>query len=126
MRAVSTDKAPAAVGPYSQAVVAGQFVFVSGQIPLDPETGQVVGDDTAGQTEQALKNLKAVLQAAGSSLQRVVKVTLYIKDMASFPAVNEVYSRYFKGEVLPARACVEVSSLPKGVLVEVEAVGLVG
>jgi len=126
MRVVRTERAPAAVGPYSQAVVAGNFVFVSGQIPLDARTGKVVEGGVEAQAEQAFRNLAAVLEAAGSSLDRVVKVTLYIKNMSDFSAVNEVYGRFFGGEVLPARACVEVSALPKGVLVEVEAIGVVG
>ena len=126
MRAVRTERAPAAVGPYSQAVVAGNFVFVSGQIPLDARTGKVVEGGVEAQAEQAFRNLAAVLEAAGSSLNRVVKVTLYIKNMSDFSAVNEVYARFFGGEVLPARACVEVSALPKGVLIEVEAIGIVG
>lgn len=126
MRVVKTDAAPAAVGPYSQAVIVGDMVFVSGQIPIDPKTGEIVGGDITRQTHQALKNLAAVLEAAGSSLERVVKVTLYITNIADFPAVNKVYEGYFKGEILPARACVEVSALPKGAMVEVEAIGLVG
>ncbi len=118
---VSTSNAPAAVGPYSQAVITGDLVFCSGQIPLNPETGTVDGNSIEAQTRQCLKNLKAVLEAAGSSLQHAVKVNIYITDMKDFPAVNGIYAEYFE-EPYPARACVQVAALPLGVMVEIEAV----
>lgn len=121
---VSTGEAPRAIGPYSQAVVAGDLVFLSGQIPLDPATMELAGTDAAEQTEQVLTNLGAVLEAAGSSFRDTLKVTVYLQSMDDFSAVNEVYARYFD-EASPARACVEVSRLPKDVLVEIDAVALV-
>lgn len=120
---IKTDKAPEAIGPYSQAIAAGTFVYTSGQIPIDPQTGEVVGDEIQVQAEQVLKNLKNVLEAAGSSINNVVKTTVFIKDMSDFSKVNEVYARYFT-EPYPARSCVEVSKLPKDVLIEIEAVAL--
>lgn len=122
-RIVQTTNAPAAIGPYSQAVVANGFVFVSGQIPLDPTTGQLETGSIAEQTERVLGNLKAVLEAAGSGLDRVLKTTIYLRSMADFGVVNEVYGRFFK-EDPPARATVEVSRLPREVLVEIDAVAL--
>jgi len=121
---ISTEKAPAAVGPYSQAVSTAAMVFVSGQIPMDPATGSVVTGDIATQTRQVLNNLKEVLAAAGSSLDKVVKATVFITNMDDFPVVNKVYAEFFPADP-PARACVEVSRLPKGVDVEIEAVALV-
>jgi 2-iminobutanoate/2-iminopropanoate deaminase len=121
MKTISTPNAPAAIGPYSQAMVAGEFVFCSGQIALDPKTMQVRGSTTAEQTGQVLANLKAVLEASGSNLGRVVKTTVFLKDMADFPAMNEVYGRVF-GEHRPARAAVEAARLPKDVLVEIECI----
>jgi len=118
---ISTDKAPAAIGPYSQAVKAGNFMFISGQIPIDPSTGNVIDGDIKAQTKQCLKNLEAICQSAGLTLDNVVKTTIFITDMSKFPEVNEVYGSFFK-ENPPARACVEVSALPKGVQVEIEAV----
>lgn len=123
-RIISTSDAPPAIGPYSQAVAANRFIFVSGQIPLDA-TGKLVEGDIASQTEQVLKNLSAVLAAAGSSLARVVKTTVYLKDMNDFPRMNEVYSRYFTAEQ-PARATVEVSRLPRDVKVEMDLIALAG
>lgn len=120
---VATAAAPAAVGPYSQAVRAGGLVFCAGQIPLDPATGALVEGDVAAQTERVLENLKAVLQAAGSGLERVVKTTVFLQDMADFAAMNEVYARYFPQEP-PARAAVQVAALPKGARVEIEAIAL--
>lgn len=120
MKTVETKNAPAAIGPYSQAIVSGNLLFTSGQIPLDPATGKTVGETVEEQTEQALKNLAALCEAAGSSLARVVKTTCYLTDMKDFAAFNAVYESFFPGK--PARSCVAVATLPKGVLVEVEAV----
>ncbi len=120
---VTTDAAPAAIGPYSQAVRAGGFLFVSGQIPLDPGTGALVTGDIRAATDCVLRNLAAVLAAAGCDLADVVKTTIYVRSMADFAAVNEVYGSYFPKDP-PARACVEVSALPKDAPVEVEAVAL--
>lgn len=120
---VNTNKAPSAIGPYSQAIICGNMVYTSGQIPVNPETGEVVSGGIEGQTERVLENLKAVLEAAGSSLQQVVKTTVFIKSMNDFAAVNAVYARYFK-EPYPARSCVEVARLPKDVGIEIEAVAV--
>lgn len=120
MKTIFTEKAPAAIGPYSQAMVCGGLVYTSGQIAIDPETGSLCGEDITAQTEQIMKNLKAVLEASGSSFDRTVKTTCYIRSMSDFAAFNEVYARYFTGK--PARSCVEVSALPKGALAEVEVV----
>lgn len=123
---IKTDKAPAAVGPYSQAVKvkAGNFVFCSGQIPLDPKTGNIVGETAPQQAEQVIANLKAVLAAAGASLTDVVKTNVYLTSMDDFATVNEVYAKHFTTQ-LPARAAVEVGRLPKGVKVEIEAVAVI-
>ena len=120
---VATANAPGAIGPYSQAVKAGEFVFVSGQIPIDPKTGNFVSEDVAEQTEQVLKNLSAVLEAAGSGLKNVVKTTVFLADMNDFTAMNEVYARYFT-EDFPARATVQAARLPKDARVEIEAIAL--
>ncbi|EHM09704.1 endoribonuclease L-PSP, putative [Thermanaerovibrio velox DSM 12556] len=122
---INTDKAPGAIGPYSQGVCAGPFFFFSGQIPLDPATGQMVGSDAASQAERVLENVKALLESQGLSFKDVVKTTVFITDMANFAAVNEVYSRYFT-EDYPARSCVAVAALPKGALVEIEVVAYKG
>jgi len=124
MNVVHTDSAPKAIGPYSQAIVANGFVFCSGQVALDPATGALDPGYIDGQTRQALANLKAVLEAAGSSLSRVVKTTVYLTNMNDFAAMNAVYAEVFAGHA-PARATVEVSRLPKDALVEVDAVALV-
>ncbi|MBE6513643.1 MAG: hypothetical protein E7Z69_00715 [Thermoplasmata archaeon] len=124
MKAVATDKAPKAAGPYSQAVVHDGLVYVSGQIPVDPATGSVP-EGMAAQAEQALKNLSAVLEATGSGTGRALKVTVFISDMSQFAAVNEVYARFF-AEPYPARTCVESPHLPKGVMIEIDAIGIVG
>jgi len=116
---ISTAQAPAAIGPYSQAIRSGNLVFVSGQIPIDPETGQVVEGDAAVQTGRVLQNLSAILQAAGSSLNRVLKTTVYLKDLTDFAPMNDVYARFF-AEAPPARATVEVARLPRNVLVEID------
>ncbi|QSQ08754.1 2-iminobutanoate/2-iminopropanoate deaminase [Koleobacter methoxysyntrophicus] len=122
-QAISTKKAPAAVGPYSQAIKAGGFLFVSGQIPINPETGELVTGDIKVQTHQVLKNVKAILEEAGLTMDDVVKATVFISDMDQFAAVNEVYAKYF-GDVPPARACVEVARIPKDVGVEVEVIAI--
>jgi len=124
---IQTGDAPGAIGPYSQAVRAraSEFLFLSGQIGLDPQTGELVPGDIEAQTERVLRNLEGVLRAAGSSLDQVVKTTIYLTNMEEFPRVNQVYGKFF-GESLPARATVGVSSLPKGALVEVEALAVVG
>jgi len=124
MKIVQTDKAPAAIGPYSQAMVSGSLVFTSGQIPLDPVSGQVVGNGIAEQAEQVIKNLKEVLIAANSSIEKVVKTTCFLADMADFAAFNEVYGKHFAGK--PARSTVAVRELPKKALVEIEAVAEIG
>ena len=121
---ISTDAAPAAIGPYSQAIVANGFVFASGQIPIDPETGDVVEGDVAAQTRRVLDNLQAVLEAAGSSLGKVVKATVYLSSIDDYPTMNEVYAEYF-GQSCPARAAVAVAALPKNVDVEIEVVAIV-
>lgn len=122
---VATSSAPAAIGPYSQAIVAGGLVYCSGQIALDPASGQLVGADVKQQTERVLENLKGVLAAAQSDLARVVKCTVYLKSMADFTAMNEVYARYLGGERPPARATVAVADLPRGALVEIDCTALV-
>ena len=116
---ISTDKAPKAIGPYSQAVRAGGFLFTAGQIALDPATGQIVEGDVARQTERVMQNLKAIVEAAGSSLDRAVKATVYLKDMGEFAAMNEVYGRYFASNP-PARSTVEAARLPRDVRVEID------
>lgn len=120
MKTISTKKAPAAIGPYSQAQVSGGFVFTSGQIPIDPETGLVV-EGLENQAHQVFKNVAEVLKAAGSDLCKTVKTTVFIKDMNDFAAINEIYAQYFT-EPYPARSCVEVARLPKDVLLECEVV----
>ena len=120
MQIVQTDAAPAAIGPYSQAMISGNLIFTSGQIPLSPENGEVTGASIREQTEQVIKNLTAVLTACGSSLAKVIKTTCFLADMNDFAAFNEVYAKYFTGK--PARSTVAVKQLPKSVLVEIEAV----
>jgi 2-iminobutanoate/2-iminopropanoate deaminase len=125
-KVIATDGAPAAIGPYSQAIRAGAWVFCSGQIPLDPKTGNVVAaGDVWTQTRRAMDNLRAVLEAAGASMDQVVKVTLYLASMADYAVVNEVYAEYFSGSAPPARVAVEVSGLPKGARLEIDAIALV-
>ena len=121
---IQTDNAPAAIGPYSQAIKANGFVFVSGQIPTNPQTGEFVAGGIAEQTEQVLKNLKAVLEASGSSLDQVVKTTVFLADMKEFSGMNEVYAKFFSGPP-PARATVAAAGLPRDARVEIEAVALV-
>ena len=122
---VATDKAPKAIGPYSQAIVHNGLAFLSGQIPLDPATGQLVEGDIAVQTTRVLQNLKAVLEACGSGLDQVVKTTVYMKDMGEFAKMNEVYGKYFS-ENPPARSTVEAARLPRDVRVEIDAIAIVG
>ena len=117
---ISTDKAPAAIGPYSQAMQTGNLIYTSGQIPIDPKTGSIDAADITGQTVQVMENLKAVLEAAGSDLTKAVKTLCFLTDMGNFAAFNEIYAKYFTNN--PARSCVAVSALPKGALVEVEAI----
>jgi 2-iminobutanoate/2-iminopropanoate deaminase len=124
METVSTDNAPGAIGPYSQAVKTGNMVFCSGQIPIDPATGNFVSDDVTEQTEQVLKNLTAVLEAAGSDLGKVVKTTVFLADMNDFAAMNEVYARYFDANK-PARATVQAARLPRDARVEIECIAVV-
>jgi 2-iminobutanoate/2-iminopropanoate deaminase len=121
---VVTDRGPKAIGPYSQAIRANGFLFVSGQIPLDPKTQQIVDGETSVQAERVLENVKGILESAGSSMERVVKTTIFLADMNDFSAVNEVYSRYF-GANPPARSTVEVSKLPRNVRIEIDAIALV-
>ena len=123
LRAVHTDRAPAAIGPYSQAVAANGFLFTAGQIPLDPATGQVIAGDVSAQTERVLDNLGAVLEAAGTSWSAVVRTTVFLHDMNDFPAVNQVYARVL-GTARPARSTVQVAALPRGVLVEIDAIAV--
>ena len=120
---ISTKDAPQAIGPYSQAIRANGFVFVSGQIPTDPATQQIIVGDVAAQTERVLKNLAAILKAAGSGLDKVVRSTVYLKNMGDFAAMNEVYGRHFTSAP-PARATVEAARLPKDVLVEIDVIAL--
>jgi 2-iminobutanoate/2-iminopropanoate deaminase len=121
---ISTKNAPGAVGPYSQGVRVGNLVFTAGQVAIDPALGKLVGEDAPAQADQALRNLKAVLEAAGSSLDNVVKTTVFLKSMDDYKGVNEVYARYFTQNP-PARSAVEVAGLPLGALVEIEAIGIV-
>src|SRR4030042_2198580 len=118
---INTKKAPAAVGPYSQAIKTGKLIFVSGQIAINPSTGEMVNGNIKKQAEQTLENIKAILEAAGSSLERVVKATVFIDDMSNFQAVNEIYNHYFVND-FPARVCVQVSRLPLDAKVEIEVV----
>lgn len=118
---VESNEAPKAIGPYSQGIKAGGFVFASGQVALDPKTGEMVGADVAAQTERVLQNLQAIVEAAGSDLDRVVKTTVYLRTMNDFAAMNEVYKKYFKSEP-PARATVAVAGLPKDALVEIDVI----
>ncbi|MFP4329327.1 MAG: RidA family protein [Spirochaetaceae bacterium] len=120
---ITSGEAPEAIGPYSQAIRANGFVFTSGQIPLDPQSGEIVGSTAADQAVRVFENLEAVLHAAGSSLDKVVKITCFLTSMSDFSAVNEVFGRYYDGDY-PARSCLEVSALPRGALVEIEAVAL--
>ena len=126
-KVIRTDLAPAPVGPYNQAIAASGLVFVAGQIPLDPSSGEIVGGtDVAQQTQQVIANIKAVLEASGSKLQDVVKTTVFLVDLNDFAAMNAVYAQYFEEAIAPARACVQVSRLPKDVLVEIDCIAVIG
>lgn len=122
-KVIQTDKAPAAIGPYSQALISGNMLYSSGQIPINPENGQVVDGDIKAQTLQVMKNLAAVLEAAGVSFENVIKTTCFLKTMDDFAAFNEIYAEYFTGK--PARSCVAVQKLPKDVLCEVEVIAII-
>lgn len=126
-RIIRTSNAPAPVGPYNQAIAAtGEMLFVAGQIPLDPHTGEIVGaGDITQQTEQVMKNMEAILQQAGATWENVVKTSVFLSDLTNFVPMNQVYARYFNEETAPARACVEVSRLPKDVLVEIECIAVI-
>lgn len=121
--ALNTDRAPKAIGPYSQAIKAGGFIYASGQIPLDPKTGTLVDGDIRAQTRQVMENLRAIVEAAGSSFERVIKVTVFLKNIADFGAMNEIYAEHF-GSAKPARSTVAVVDLPRGALVEIELIAL--
>jgi 2-iminobutanoate/2-iminopropanoate deaminase len=121
--AITSNEAPAAIGPYSQAIRAGGFLYLSGQVALDPQSGQLVADDVAAQTDQTMKNLRAVLQAVGASFDDVVRTTIYVTDLAHYGAVNEVYARFLRPPY-PARSTVQVAALPRGALVEIDVVAL--
>lgn len=124
---IRTDKAPAPVGPYNQAIaVSGEMLFIAGQIPLDPETGKIIGDgDIAAQTRQVMANIEAILKESGADWNSVVKTSVFLSDLANFSPMNQVYAQYFSEETAPARACVEVSRLPKDVLVEIECIAVI-
>ena len=121
---ISTDTAPKAVGPYSQAIQAGGFIFVSGQLPLHPQSGEIVGNDVAAQTRQSIENIKAVLAAASVSLVDVVKTTVFLQNMGDFARMNEVYQQFF-GDSAPARSTVEVAKLPRNALIEIESIAVI-
>lgn len=123
LRKISTDKAPAAIGPYSQGITANGFLFASGQIPIDPATGEIKGESITEQAELVMKNIGEILKEAGTTYENVVKTTCFLADMADFGAFNAVYEKYFTGK--PARSCVAVKQLPKNVLCEVEVIGIV-
>lgn len=124
---IRTESAPAPVGPYNQGIIAqGSFLFIAGQIPLDPSTKEVVGvNDITKQTEQVMENIEAILTAAGAKWENIVKTTVFLSDLTNFGPMNQVYAQYFPEDTAPARACVEVSRLPKDVLVEIECIGVV-
>ncbi|MGB5632166.1 MAG: RidA family protein [Waterburya sp.] len=126
-KVIRTDKAPAPVGPYNQAIAtSGEILFVAGQIPLDPQSGKIIGEgDIAAQTKQVMTNIEAILTEAGATWDRVVKTSVFLSDLANFTPMNQVYAEYFAEETAPARACVEVSRLPKDVLVEIECIAVI-
>jgi len=121
---ILTPKAPAAIGPYSQAVKAGNLLFTSGQLPIEPETGEIINNDVRKATERSIENLKAILEESGSSLDKVIKTVIFLRDMNDFAIVNEVYEKYFTSKQ-PARSCVQVAKLPKDGILEIEAVALI-
>ena len=120
IKTIHTTKAPAAIGPYSQAIIHGNTVYLSGQIPINPETGEITGSDVTEQTEQVIRNISEVLKEAGSDFSKAIKTTCFLQDLADFAAFNSVYEKYFVGK--PARSCVQVAALPKGSLVEIEVI----
>lgn len=120
MKVIETKNAPAAIGPYSQGMIVGDLIYTSGQIPINPASGNIEATEINGQADQAIRNIKAVLEAAGSSLEKVVKTTCFLQHISDFAAFNSVYEKYFTGK--PARSCVEVAALPKGALVEIEVI----
>jgi 2-iminobutanoate/2-iminopropanoate deaminase len=122
-KVVATDKAPGAVGPYSQGIVAGHFVYTAGMLGLDPKTGELVGEDIGAQTRQALKNIQSILEAGGSSMDRAVKITVFLTDIGDFAAMNAIYAEFFPLDA-PARSTVQIGPLPKGALVEIDAVAV--
>lgn len=124
MKKINTDKAPAAIGPYSQGIIAGDFLFASGQIALNPATGEIEGTEIVAQTEQVMKNIGAILEEAGTDYSRVVKTSCFLADMGDFGVFNEIYGKYFTDK--PARSCVAVKTLPKNVLCEVEIIAYLG
>ena len=123
-KVISTRKAPGAIGPYSQAIMAGNLIYTSGQLPMDAETGEMVANDIVLQTRKSLQNVKAILEEAGSSMDKIVKTTVYLSDMANFGKMNEIYKEFFSGDY-PARSAFQVARLPKDALVEIEVVALV-
>jgi 2-iminobutanoate/2-iminopropanoate deaminase len=125
LKQIQTDGAPAAIGPYSQAIVVGNMVYTAGQIPLDPASMELVGEGIADQTKRVMQNLQAILEAAGASLQSVVKTTVFLQDMSDFTSMNEIYASYF-GDHKPARSTVQAARLPKDVKVEIEAIAVIG
>ena len=124
MKKIETKNAPAAIGPYSQAIQAGNTIYISGQLPIDPTTGQFAGDDIVSQTKQSLENIKSILDQANAKMINLVKTTVLLKNIADFAAMNEVYSTYFTGDC-PARAAYQVAELPKNALVEIEAIAVI-
>ena len=120
LKKIQTQNAPAAIGPYSQAIASNGLLFLSGQIPLSPQSGEIVGKDVTEQTEQVIRNIAAILEAGGSSFENIIKTTCFLQSMNDFAAFNQVYEKYFASR--PARSCVEVSKLPKGALVEIEVI----
>lgn len=123
-KAIVTENAPAAIGPYSQAIEIGNLLFISGQMPIDPETGEMAGQTVTEQAHQAMKNVRAILEQAGLLMNDIVKTTIYLKDLGEFGTVNKIYNEYLENTVFPARACVEVARLPKDALIEIEAIAV--
>lgn len=121
---ITSKAAPKAVGPYSQAIKAGDFLFLSGQLPLDPQTGNIIGDDIETQTRQSIENIRSILSSIGASLSDVIKTTVFLKDIGHFPQMNQIYQEYFNTDA-PARSCCEVSRLPKDALIEIESIAII-